>query len=148
MPVILATEKITQTTWTFFQSLANDDVKVNKTQEISAKIDRFGNWAYCLNFEEIKFIKWKFRISCETKLKNKSMENIFSVVRKIWKAFTISNVILACNISKFLVLCTLILLLHINIVFNFRHFLFEWYRDHDSREKQSSVAFPKILCKM
>ena len=31
-------------TWTFYQSPANDDVKVNKTQRISAKIDRFRTW--------------------------------------------------------------------------------------------------------
>ena len=34
-------KKKVQLAWTFFWLLANDDVKVNKTQKISAKIDRF-----------------------------------------------------------------------------------------------------------
>ena len=39
--ILGATEKEVQLARTFFQLLANDDVKVNKTYRISVKIDRF-----------------------------------------------------------------------------------------------------------
>ena len=73
-------KKKVQPAWTFFQSLANDDVKVNKTHRIPSKIDLDITLSkYCLNFDEINSTKWNikgnFRICYGTKLKKNNMEN-------------------------------------------------------------------------
>ena len=78
--------KKTSTSLNFFQSLANDDVKVNKTQRISDKIDlelESLSDIWCINFTKGN-IKRDSRNCCGTKLKRKNMENLHTMFRFYW----------------------------------------------------------------
>ena len=86
--LIRATGKKVQLGWTFFQSLVNDDLKVSKTQRISAKIDRFKIrlivWIVMQLISRSETWKANLKFAVEQK-----HGKLFSVHRKTWKAFSI-----------------------------------------------------------
>ena len=68
--------------------------------------------------------------------------------KKVWKTFfcsleNLESFLQKNNVSKFLFLLILLLLLHIKTILNFLHFLLKWYRDHISRQTQLSRVIPE-----
>ena len=89
-------EKLVQLAWTFFQSFANDDVKVSKTQKFSAKTDRFRTrltvWILMQLISQSETWEVNLEFAVEQSRKEKAWKT-FYCDWKTWKAFSINNIL-------------------------------------------------------